>query len=76
MRSWVGIEVGKVIKNVSCVVMSVRVSAMCCGSVQLVELLHIVAVEPGVCDFITYPPVISVCTFLALVVLLNHYITN
>ena len=30
-RSWVGIEVGKVIKNVSCVVMSVRV---CCGSVQ------------------------------------------
>ena len=26
MRSWVGIEVGKVIKNVSCVVMSVRVS--------------------------------------------------
>ena len=34
MRSWVGIEVGKVIKNVSCVVMSVRVSVMCCGSVQ------------------------------------------
>ena len=30
MRSWVGIEVGK---NVSCVVMSVRVSVMCCGSV-------------------------------------------
>ena len=26
MRSWVGIEVGKVIKNVSCVVMSVKVS--------------------------------------------------
>ena len=34
MRSWVGIEVGKVIKNVCCVVMSVRVSVMCCGSVQ------------------------------------------
>ena len=34
MRSWVGIEVGKVIKNVSCVVMSGRVSVMCCGSVQ------------------------------------------
>ena len=30
----VGIEVGKVIKNVCCVVMSVRVSVMCCGSVQ------------------------------------------
>ena len=40
MRSWVGIEVGKAIKNVSCVVMSVRVSVMCCGSVQ-----HIVAGE-------------------------------
>ena len=34
MRSWVGIEVGKVIKDVCCVVMSVRVSVMCCGSVQ------------------------------------------
>ena len=34
MRSWVGIEVGNVIKNVTCVVMSVRVSVMCCGSVQ------------------------------------------
>ena len=34
MRSWVGIEVGKVIKNVSCVVIIVRVSVMCCGSVQ------------------------------------------
>ena len=34
MRSWVGIEVGKVIKNVCCVVMSVRVSVMCCVSVQ------------------------------------------
>ena len=34
MRSWVGIEVGKVIKNVCYVVMSVRVSVMCCGSVQ------------------------------------------
>ena len=34
LRSWVGIEVGKVIKNVCCVVMSVRVSVMCCGSVQ------------------------------------------
>ena len=46
MRSWVGIEVGnsKVIKNVSCVVMSVRVSVMCCGSVQ-----HIVAVELTSC---------------------------
>ena len=31
MRSWVGIEVGKVIKNVCCVVMCVRVSVMCCG---------------------------------------------
>ena len=42
MRSWIGIEV---IKNVSCVVMSVRVSAvMCCGSVQ-----HIVAVELTSC---------------------------
>ena len=30
MRSCVGIEVGKVIKNVSCVVMSVRVSVMFC----------------------------------------------
>ena len=40
MRNWVGIEVGKVIKNVCCVVMIVRVSVMCCGSVQ-----HIVAVE-------------------------------
>ena len=38
MGSWVGIEV---IKNVSCVVMSVRVSVMCCGSVQHI----IVAVE-------------------------------
>ena len=28
------IEVGKVIKNVCCVVMSVRLSVMCCGSVQ------------------------------------------
>ena len=38
----VGIEVGKLKKNVSCVVMSssVRVSVMCCWSVQ-----HIVAVE-------------------------------
>ena len=26
MRSWIGIEVGKVIKNVNCVVMSVSVS--------------------------------------------------
>ena len=34
MRSWVGIDVGKVIKNVSCVVMSVRVSVLCCWSVQ------------------------------------------
>ena len=34
MRSLVGIEVGKVIRNVCCVVMSVRVSVMCCGSVQ------------------------------------------
>ena len=34
MMSWLGIEVGKVIKNVSCVVMNVRVSVMCCGSVQ------------------------------------------
>ena len=33
-RSWVGIEVRKVIKNVSCVVMSERLSVMCCGSVQ------------------------------------------
>ena len=30
----IGIEVGKVIKNVCCVVMSVRLSVMCCGSVQ------------------------------------------
>ena len=44
MRSLVGIEVGKVIKNVSCVVMSVRVSVMCCGSVQ-----HIAAVELTSC---------------------------
>ena len=35
MRSWVGIEVGKVIKNVCCVVMSVSVSVMCCGSVRV-----------------------------------------
>ena len=35
MRSWVGIEVGKVIKDVSCVVMSVRVSVMCCRSVRV-----------------------------------------
>ena len=35
MRSWVGIEVGKVIKDVTCVVMSVRVSVMCCGSVRV-----------------------------------------
>ena len=41
MRSWVGIEV---IKNVSCVVMSVRVSVMCCGSVQ-----HRVTVELTSC---------------------------
>ena len=33
-RVLVRIEVGKVIKNVCCVVMSVRVSVMCCGSVQ------------------------------------------
>ena len=38
------IEVGKVIKNVSCVVISVRVSVMCCVSVQ-----HIVAVELTSC---------------------------
>ena len=46
MRSWVGIEVGKVIKNVCSVtvVMSVRVSVMCCGSVQ-----HIVTVELTSC---------------------------
>ena len=44
MRSRVGIEVGKVIKNVCCVVMSVRVSVMCCGSVQ-----RIVAVELTSC---------------------------
>ena len=36
-----GIDVGK---NVICVVMSVRVSVMCCGSVQ-----HIVAVELTSC---------------------------
>ena len=42
----IGIEVGKVIKNVCCVVMSVRsrVSVMCCGSVQ-----HIVTVELTSC---------------------------
>ena len=34
MRSWVGKEVGKVIKNVSCVVMSVTVSVMCCGEAR------------------------------------------
>ena len=44
MRSWVGVEVGKVIKNVNCVVMSVRVSVMCCGSVQ-----YIVTVELTSC---------------------------
>ena len=44
MRSWVGIEVGTVIKNVCCVVMSVRVSVMCCRSVQ-----HIVTVELTSC---------------------------
>ena len=40
MRNWVGIEAGKVIKNVSCVVMRVRVPVMCCGSVQhiIIEL--------------------------------------
>ena len=35
MKNWVGIGVGKVIKSVSCVVMSVKVLVMCCGSVQL-----------------------------------------
>ena len=44
MKSWVGIEVGKIIKSVSCVVISVRLSVMCCGSVQ-----HIVAVELTSC---------------------------
>ena len=37
-------QLEKVIKNVSCVVMSVRVSVMCCGSVQ-----HIVTVELTSC---------------------------
>ena len=30
MKNWVGIVVRKVIKSVSCVVMSVRVLVMCC----------------------------------------------
>ena len=34
MRRWVSIEVGKVIKNVSCVLMSVKVSVMCYGNVH------------------------------------------
>ena len=41
MRSWVGRDVGN---NVSCVVMSVRVSVVCCWSVQ-----HRVAVELTYC---------------------------
>ena len=40
LRNRVGIEVGKVIKNVSCVVMSVKVLVTNCRSVQ-----HIVVVE-------------------------------
>ena len=34
-------EVGKVIKNVSCVVMSVGVSVMCCGSVQHIIIVTV-----------------------------------
>ena len=34
MKNWVGIGVGKVIKSVSCVVMSVKVLVMRCRSVQ------------------------------------------
>ena len=33
LKSWVGIRVEKVIKSVSCVVMSVKVLVMCCDSV-------------------------------------------
>ena len=40
MRSWVGIEVGKVINSESVS----HVSVMCCGSVQ-----HIIAVELTSC---------------------------
>ena len=31
MKNWVGIGIGKVMKGVSCVVMSVEVLVMCCG---------------------------------------------
>ena len=45
MGSWVGIEVREGNKECECVVMSVRVSVMCCGSVQH----NIVAVELTSC---------------------------
>ena len=44
MKNWVAIGVGKIIKSVSCVVMSLRVLVMCCGSVR-----YIVVVEQTFC---------------------------
>ena len=41
MKNWVGIVVRKVIKSVSCVVMSVEVLVMCCGSVRYIVVVEL-----------------------------------
>ena len=41
IKNWVGIGVGKVINSVSCVVVSVRVLVMCCGSVRLIVVVEL-----------------------------------
>ena len=40
-KELVGIGVGKVIKSVSCVVVSVTVLVMCCGSVRLIVVVEL-----------------------------------
>ena len=41
MKNWVGIEAGKVRRNVPCVGMSVRIELMCYGSVQHIAVLEL-----------------------------------
>ena len=41
MKNWVGIEGGKVRRNVPCVVMSARMCVMCYGSVQHIAVLEL-----------------------------------
>ena len=41
IKNWVGIGIGKLIKSVSCVVMSVKVLVMCCGSVPLIVVVEL-----------------------------------